>query len=535
MVQAGVYAILLTQTLNAVATMAVLPSLPFFALQIGATAFDIALLETCYNLSTFFCSPVLGVWSDKVGRKRVMLMGLMLASFLNTFQGWATTPTGLMLARAAVGVALSTGPVEMAYIMDSTNSEEELSKVLALQRIVCNAGALSGPLVAKFFSNYGFPVLCRILSMVNLLNVCIGIMFWQEGQSRQVVVRTPLEEAQPPTETSKSLPWAEIFRNPATGSLLALSFLYTFGCGVSDGPEVVFLKEHYHYGQSEVCTFIMATCAASLAVAPLMPDLIRVIGEVNACLVGCLGSCVVVLSMVMGLRLSWMPYFYGATSVGLFGSMVGMSYMGLVHKMCPANRVGMLLGLKSSMDGLAGTLAPAIGGMVYAYDHFWAYGLTAGFSAVAAGLCGFMLPLAAQPGEMKPLVPTRMKRSPSLPDLGMPVYFSKHFTVQMLTNQLRITMDPELKHIYDTYKSSLSRTKGQQMVHGMRPAASVPDDMVAADMMRMMQHDSAMASTAPRSVSLGNFHHDGSRQHTLTHKDTVEEMDEEDEELAFPH
>ena len=84
-VKLGIYGILLTQTLNALATMVVLPTLPFFAMTLGATALEVSLMNSAYNLAQMFCSPLLGALSDRYGRKRVMLGGICIQMICNTF------------------------------------------------------------------------------------------------------------------------------------------------------------------------------------------------------------------------------------------------------------------------------------------------------------------------------------------------------------------------------------------------------------------------------------------------------------------
>ncbi|CAE7911428.1 unnamed protein product, partial [Symbiodinium necroappetens] len=54
----------------------------------------------------------------------VMLGGLLLQALSNSFQAEADSPAALLLARGFVGLATSTGPVEMAYIMDYTRDEQ---------------------------------------------------------------------------------------------------------------------------------------------------------------------------------------------------------------------------------------------------------------------------------------------------------------------------------------------------------------------------------------------------------------------------
>ncbi|CAE8609860.1 unnamed protein product, partial [Polarella glacialis] len=198
----GVAAVILTQTIAAVGTMAVVPSLPFFALnKLGASAVEVSMLGACYNFTQMLCSPAIGSLSDRIGRKWVMLGGLLLQALCNCVQAEVQSPAGLLMARAMVGAAISTGPVEMAYIMDFTQSEADLGHTLALQRMCCNAGALLGPLIARSMEPFGFPLLSRGLACINLICLLLGAFLW-EG-TRQIFAAE--EDAASPASVSSAI------------------------------------------------------------------------------------------------------------------------------------------------------------------------------------------------------------------------------------------------------------------------------------------------------------------------------------------
>lgn len=477
MVSAGVYAILVTQTLNALGTMVVLPTLPFYMMQLGATAFTISLLGSAYNLAQMFCSPALGSLSDRVGRKRVMLLGLTGQAVCNGLMSCAFSVPSMILARMAVGVALSTGPVEMAYIMDFINDEQELSRALALQRIMTSAGALAGPVIARCFDELSFPVLCRGLVCLNLLEMVIGMTCWKEAPQKEPASTLPSpadsEESLAAGQVSPSLlrSLRSMLLSPGVGLLLGASFVYTAGCNLSDGPEIVFFKEHFDFGKDEVSYFFMVTNVSSLCCSAFVPALIDKFGPKVACVVGCLGSCIMVLSLVVWPGVHWIPYVFGY-AVGLFGSMFGLGFMHLARQSCEASKLGALLGLQSSLNGAAGTVAPPLGGALYDWNSFSPYASTSALSLGAAAL--FMLLSASGEKEAEPL----LKRRPLRPRLrrlssfGKPIFPAKDFTTQIYINALRIEHDPELYDVYEMYREMIDKERGT-----LHAVATVPGNM----------------------------------------------------------
>ncbi|MCB0062481.1 MAG: MFS transporter, partial [Caldilineaceae bacterium] len=55
----------------------IMPILPFYAESMGATATDLGLLFAAYSVVQFLFSPIWGQMSDRVGRKPMILVGLV--------------------------------------------------------------------------------------------------------------------------------------------------------------------------------------------------------------------------------------------------------------------------------------------------------------------------------------------------------------------------------------------------------------------------------------------------------------------------
>lgn len=187
-----------------------------------------------------------------------MLLGIFAQVLCNGFMSRAHSMTQLMLARMAVGMALSTGPVEMAYIMDFLHSEEDLSRVLALQRVMTSAGALAGPLVARSFDKLSFHSLCRGVMAINLFNLIVGFFLWEDAKNDKAKTLADLDEGET-ADADKGLadPLRTMFANQAACGLLLVSFVYALGFAIGDGPEMVFFKERFSFGKDQACIFYL--------------------------------------------------------------------------------------------------------------------------------------------------------------------------------------------------------------------------------------------------------------------------------------
>src|SRR5690625_7862086 len=67
----------------------VLPLLPFYASEFSASAITIGLLFSVYSFMQLIFSPILGSWSDRIGRRPIMLISTIGAVIAFTIFGIA--------------------------------------------------------------------------------------------------------------------------------------------------------------------------------------------------------------------------------------------------------------------------------------------------------------------------------------------------------------------------------------------------------------------------------------------------------------
>ncbi len=82
----------------------ILPFLPFYAQEFGATPLQIGLLLTAFSLFQFFSSPILGKISDYYGRKPLLIIS-QLSTFISfIILGFANSLEMLYLSRIVDGL-----------------------------------------------------------------------------------------------------------------------------------------------------------------------------------------------------------------------------------------------------------------------------------------------------------------------------------------------------------------------------------------------------------------------------------------------
>ena len=95
------------------------PIMPVYAAEMGVGGFLVGLIIASFNISRTVCSPFVGRFSDRMGRKNFILFGLALYAVVSCAYVFADSVQGLILVRLAHGFAsLLVVPIAMALAAD---------------------------------------------------------------------------------------------------------------------------------------------------------------------------------------------------------------------------------------------------------------------------------------------------------------------------------------------------------------------------------------------------------------------------------
>src|SRR3984893_16698087 len=124
----------------------IIPILPLYAQRFQATEWQIGILLASYSFMQFLASPVLGWFSDRYGRKPVVLCSLIGSATGYILMAHAGSMAMLFLARILAGVAGASVGTASAYIADITPPENR-SKRMGLIGAAFGIGFVLGPAI----------------------------------------------------------------------------------------------------------------------------------------------------------------------------------------------------------------------------------------------------------------------------------------------------------------------------------------------------------------------------------------------------
>jgi len=146
--------IFLTVFIDLLGFAMVLPLVPIYAEQFGTdeAGWTIGLLMSSFSIMQFLFAPLWGRLSDRIGRRPVLIIGLLGSTVFYTLFGLASvwkSLTWLFITRIGAGIAGATIPTAQAYIADTTTLQTR-ARGMALIGAAFGLGFTFGPLIGAF-------------------------------------------------------------------------------------------------------------------------------------------------------------------------------------------------------------------------------------------------------------------------------------------------------------------------------------------------------------------------------------------------
>jgi MFS family permease len=122
----------------------VVPLLPYYATEYGASASLVGVLVSAFALAQLVVAPVWGRFSDSYGRRPAILAGLCVTAVAYLLFAAAGSVAALLLSRIVQGLGGGTIGVVQAYVAD-TSTPSQRTKSLGWLSAVTSLGAVAGP------------------------------------------------------------------------------------------------------------------------------------------------------------------------------------------------------------------------------------------------------------------------------------------------------------------------------------------------------------------------------------------------------
>jgi multidrug resistance protein len=356
----------------------IIPLLPFYAESFGAGALTIGLLGSVFSLMQFLVAPLCGRLSDRVGRRPIILAGLLASALAYVALALADSLALIFAARVVGGIAGGNIPTAQAYIADITTPENR-ARGMGLVGAAFGLGFIIGPALGGVLTRFGHatPMWCAaMLCFANFVAAWFLLPESRHGDATRV-----------PVSRADLLMRAR--RHPGLLPLLLVFFFVSTAFSGFEATFALFTERRFGF-DAERIGYVFAFIGVVLAFVNgvLVGRIVPAVGE---------RRLVPLAIGLIGVALMALPLAYSVPALfAVCGTMaLGMGFnnpslTSAISRLSDPEEQGGVLGLAQSLAALGRIVGPAWGG--YLFDRM---GTTTPYiSAAVVMSCALMLAIA---------------------------------------------------------------------------------------------------------------------------------------------
>ena len=362
--------VLMTVFLDLIGFGIVIPLLPFYAEEYGASAAEVTWLMAAYSLAQFLFAPLWGAASDRFGRRPVLLASIFMTAVGLAGFAAAETLAGLFVFRILHGAMTANISTAQAAVADITPPDKR-AMGMGLIGAAFGVGFTVGPFMGGELTAPGIAAaLSDLLGGVEINRYSVPI--WVAACMSAVnllMTAVLLPETRKPGSTSRPrtlspAAFVKVLRHPVVGLCVLLTFVLTVSFAMMESTFTLFAEHARGLDAPEVGRmFGVAGLVMILVQGGLIRPLVKRFGEGPLVPAG-----IAILAVGLGL-LPFAPPVGAMVAVfvliAIGNGISSPSLQALISKGTSPEEQGFVLGTNQSMSALARAIGPTIGGLLY--------------------------------------------------------------------------------------------------------------------------------------------------------------------------
>jgi len=173
------FIVLIIQITEVLGFSLILPFLPLYARDLGATPLVVGLIPASFSLLQLFSAPIMGRLSDTYGRKPLLILSQISTLLSFIVLGFAHSLWLIFLSRAIDGLLGSNFTIAQAYLSD-TSTKKNRSQIFAISGVAFSIGFLIGPALGGYLSRYGYSLPAFLAAAISLVTIFLTVFFLKE-------------------------------------------------------------------------------------------------------------------------------------------------------------------------------------------------------------------------------------------------------------------------------------------------------------------------------------------------------------------
>ena len=335
----------------------VIPVMPQYLETFGVAGQALGFIIASFALGQFLFSPLAGDLSDKLGRKKLIIVGLVIFSASQLWFGLATYEWMLYAARFISGIGGAfLIPATMAFVADITTLEER-GKGMGFLGASMSLGFMIGPALGGFLASVSLSFPFYMASLAALIAGIISLIILPD-------IKNNVSEI--PSEPKKRENIITQMKNSVKTPyfmMLIIIFVFTFGIANFQTTFSLYVDHKYNYTPQDIAVVLTVGGFIGVIVQTLVVEkLFKRFGELNVILVNLVVAAIAFLLffVVDGFALVLLVASIFSTATTLIRPAVNT----VISKMA-GNEQGFAAGMNNAYMSLGSMIGPALAGMFF--------------------------------------------------------------------------------------------------------------------------------------------------------------------------
>ncbi|MFC4599255.1 MFS transporter [Cohnella hongkongensis] len=350
----------------------VIPVMPQYMTELDISGSVVGLLVGAFSLTQLLFSPMAGRLSDALGRKKIIVAGMLVFALSEALFGIANSAALLFASRLLGGMgAAMIMPAVMAYTADMTSNEER-AKGMGLINAAITTGFIIGPGIGGYLAEFGLRVPFFAAAAAGLAAAIWTAFVLPESRP----AASP--DSKPSTSEKQDRLWSLLRRSYREPYFLSLVLVFVMSFGLANYETIfgLFVDRKFGFSTKEIAFILtFGSIAGAVVQLTVFGRILNRFGERNVitfCLLSC-GLFVLLTIVVDGFWMVFAVTFIVFLSIDILRPAIGTQMSRMAEE-----RQGYVAGLNSAFTSLGNIMGPVIAGALFDVDVNYPYMLAAG-------------------------------------------------------------------------------------------------------------------------------------------------------------
>lgn len=340
----------------------VIPIMPTYMNVLGISGTIVGLLVAVFALTQFVVSPYAGSWADRYGRKKVIVIGMLLFAVSEFLFGLASDAVLLFLSRMLGGVAAAfIMPAVMAYVVDIT-TEEDRGMGMGWISAAISTGFIIGPAIGGFLAEFGIRVPFFAAAGAAAVAMLASILILPESLDKEKRLAAQERETR---ETKRENQLAQLVLSYRTPYFVGLVIIFITSLGLAQYETILglFVDHKFGYTPKDIAWMIMiGAVVGAVMQLTLFGPLINWIGEKKLSV-----YCLALIAVFMVVTIFSGNYWMMVVSVSVVFLAVDFvrPAVSTYFSRIAGDDQGLVAGMNASYTSLGNIAGPTLAGMLF--------------------------------------------------------------------------------------------------------------------------------------------------------------------------